>query len=206
LDPAIVIGFSVSMSSESSTVIPSAQVSSDRSDGVGRSSEPMIAPVSVIQYGDFQCLECGRAATTIKLFRERFRSLIRFEYLHFPQLFHEHAVQAAEAAECARAQRRFWPMHDLLMANQDRLDLQFIYDYAEDIRLDMRRFTTEMDDEVHLRKIHADANGGLEVGVYRTPTFLVNGRLVDISSGLSALFEATEHAADKARGSNKLLA
>ena len=97
-------------------------------------------------------------------------------------------------------------MHDLLMANQDRLDLQFIYDYAEDIRLDMRRFTTEMDDEVHLRKIHADANGGLEVGVYRTPTFLVNGRLVDISSGLSALFEATEHAADKARGSNKLLA
>ena len=166
----------------------------------------MIAPVSVIQYGDFQCLECGRAATTIKLFRERFRSLIRFEYLHFPQLFHEHAVQAAEAAECARAQRRFWPMHDLLMANQDRLDLQFIYDYAEDIRLDMRRFTTEMDDEVHLRTVHADAKGALEIGVYRTPTFLVNGQQVDISSGLSALFEAAEHAVDKARARLGLLA
>jgi len=200
------IGFSVSMSSEGSTVIPPTHVSSDRSEGVARSSDPIIAPVSVVQYGDFQCLECGRAATTIKLFRERFRSLIRFDYHHFPQRGHEHAVQAAEAAECARAQRRFWPMHDLLMANQDRLDLQFIYDYAEDIRLDMRRFTTEMDDEVHLPKVQADVKGGLEIGVYRTPTFLVNGQLVDISSGLSALFEATERAVGKARGSNMLFA
>jgi protein-disulfide isomerase len=63
-----------------------------------------------------------------------------------------------------------------------------------------------MDDEVHLPKVQADVKGGLEIGVYRTPTFLVNGQLVDISSGLSALFEATERAVGKARGSNMLLA
>jgi protein-disulfide isomerase len=162
--------------------------------------EPTFIAVSVIQYGDFQCVACGRAATTIKSFRERFGTQILFAYRHFPQdIIHPLAVQASEAAECARAQGRFWPMHDLMMANQERLELQYLYGYAEQLRLEMNRFTAEMDDEVHLPTVRAHIAGGTACGVQSTPTFLVDGQIVDISSGLRSLFEATEYAVNRAR-------
>jgi protein-disulfide isomerase len=125
--------------------------------------------------------------------RQRFHQLIRFSYRHFPLAsIHPHAIQAAEGAECARAQGQFWKMHELLMANQDRLELQHIYDYAERTGLDMARFDTEMENEVYLPTIHSQMAGGVASGVIRTPGFLVDGVLVDSSSGLRALYEATE--------------
>jgi protein-disulfide isomerase len=152
------------------------------------------ASIDVIQYGDYECLDCGRAAITLRSLRQRFHQRMRFSYRHFPLAsIHPHATQAAEAAECARAQGRFWKMHDLLMANQDRLELQHLYDYAEQAGLDMPRFDTEMDDEVYLSTIHSQMAGGIDSGVIRTPAFLVDGILVDSTSGLRALYEATEN-------------
>ena len=171
------------------------RLSTQRSPRALEISEPTLPPVKVIQYGDFECVKCGRAAATIKSFRERFLRKIQFEYRHFPrEQIHPNAVQAAEAAECARAQNRFWAMHDVLIANQDRLDLQYIYGYAEDIGLAMTRFTAEMDDEVHLPVIRAHLKDGLTTGVQSAPAFLVDGHIVDISGGLGSLFEATESA------------
>jgi protein-disulfide isomerase len=153
------------------------------------------ASIDVIQYGDYECLDCGRAAITLQSLRQRLDHRIRFSYRHFPLAsIHPHATQAAEAAECARAQGRFWKMHDLLMANQDRLELQHIYDYAEQAGLDMPRFDTEMDDEVHLPTIHSQMAGGISNGVIRTPAFLVDGILLDSTGGLRALYQATETA------------
>ena len=151
------------------------------------------ASIEVIHYGDYECLECGRAAITLRSLRQRFHQQIRFSFRHFPLAsIHPRATQAAEAAECARAQGQFWKMHELLMANQDRLELQRLYDYAEQTGLDMARFDTEMEDEVYLTIIHSQMAGGIASGVIRTPGFLVDGILVDSSSGLRALYEATE--------------
>ena len=171
------------------------RLSTQRSRRAPEISEPTLAPVNVIQYGDFECVKCGKAATTIKSFRERFRTQIQFAYRHFPrESIHPNAVQAAEAAECARAQNRFWAMHDVLIANQDHLELQYIYGYAEDLGLAMARFTAEMDDEVHLPAVRAHLEKGLATGVQSAPAFLVDGQIVDISFGLGSLFEATENA------------
>jgi protein-disulfide isomerase len=171
------------------------RLSAQRSRRAFEISEPTLAPVKVIQYGDFGCVKCGRAATTIKSFRERFLTQIQFAYRHFPrESIHPNAVQAAEAAECARAQNRFWAMHDVLIANQDHLELQYIYGYAEDLGLAMARFTAEMDDEVHLPAVRAHLENGLAAGVQSAPAFLVDGQIVNISCGLGSLFEATENA------------
>jgi protein-disulfide isomerase len=171
------------------------RLSTQRSRRAPEISEPTLARVNVIQYGDFECAKCGRAATTIKSFRERFRTQIQFAYRHFPrESIHPNAVQAAEAAECARAQNRFWAMHDMLIANQDHLELRYIYGYAEELGLAMARFTAEMDDEVYLPAVRAHVESGLADGVQGAPAFLVNGQIVDISCGLGLLFEATENA------------
>jgi protein-disulfide isomerase len=95
-------------------------------------------------------------------------------------------------------------MHDLLMANQERLELQYLDGYAERLRLQMGRFTMEMDDEVHLPTVHAHIASGTAGGVRSTPTFLVNGRVVDTSSGLRSLFEATEYADHQTREASLL--
>src|SRR5271170_6503370 len=158
-----------------------------------RAFEQSEAPrFEVIQFADFECANCGKAATTMKAFRERFEKQIRFSYKHFPRdSFHPRAAQAAEAAECARAQGRFWRMHDVLMANQDLLELQCIYDYAEQAGLNMARFDRDMDSEIYLPIVREHVADGIAKGVVRTPAFLVDGALVEWSGGLGALYEAT---------------
>jgi len=108
--------------------------------GQGSTIGKQNALVQIAQYGDFECLDCGRAVTTLSSFRRHFAEAIRFSYRHFPlESIHPHATQAAEAAECARAQGSFWKMHDLLMANQNRLTLHCLYDYANYVGLELLR-------------------------------------------------------------------
>jgi protein-disulfide isomerase len=153
------------------------------------------APVTVVEYGDFECPTCKQAAPSVKLLLERFESRVRFAYRHFPQeAIHPHAIQAAEAAECAGAQDRFWLMHDLLFANQAHLDRKHLSGYAERIELDRARFTAEMDDEVYLQRIREHIESGRASHIRATPGFFVNGTIVDVSFGLRALFDAVEAA------------
>ena len=153
------------------------------------------APVTIVEYGDFECPNCKQAAPAVKLLLERFGGRARFVFRHFPlEEVHPHALAAAQAAECAGGQGRFWEMHDLLFANQDHLKSNQLHSYAERLQLDMARYTAEMDDQVYLQRIREQMEGARRSGVRATPTFFVNGRLQDVSFGMRALFDAVEAA------------
>ncbi len=110
---------------------------------------PSNARVIVTEYGDFECPNCKQAAPAVKLLLHRFDGRIRFVYRHFPlEEVHPHALHAAEAAESAGGQGKFWPMHDLLFENQPHLRLPQLRDYAERLELDLPRFMAEMKDHV----------------------------------------------------------
>jgi protein-disulfide isomerase len=157
--------------------------------------------VKVVQYGDFQCPECGRAAASLQDFRHRNDGVIDFTYKHFPASApHRHALAAAAAAECARTQGMFWPMHDLLFRSPARLDPRSLYDHARSIGLDMARFEREMDHEAHMPAIRSHVYSGTLAGVRRTPAYFVDGNLVDFSGGLRGLFAATDSVLLQRRG------
>ncbi len=159
---------------------------------------PAHARVTVTEYGDFECPNCKQAAPAVKLLLDRFAGRIRFVYRHFPlEEVHPHALHAAEAAESSGVQGKFWPMHDLLFANQPHLKLQQLRGYAERLQLDMARYTAEMDDHVYLQRVREQIQGGRESGVRSTPTFFVNGRIQDVSFGLRFLFGAVDAALAK---------
>jgi protein-disulfide isomerase len=154
------------------------------------------APVTIVEYGDFECPNCKQAAPALKLLLERFANRIRIVFRHFPlEEVHPHALGAAEAAECAGGQGKFWEMHDLLFANQDHLRLNQLHSYAERLGLDMARYTAEMDDHVYLQRIREHMDGARRSGVRGTPAFFVNGKIQDVSFGIRALFDAVEAAA-----------
>jgi len=110
---------------------------------------------------------------------------------------HPHALHAAEAAESAGAQGKFWRMHDLLFDNQPHLKLHQLRGYAERLQLDMQRFAAEMDEHVYLQRVREQVQGGRESGVRSTPTFFVNGKIQDVSFGLRLLFDAVDAALAK---------
>jgi protein-disulfide isomerase len=153
------------------------------------------AVVTLTEYGDFECPNCKQAQPAVKLLLERFVGKVRFVFRHFPLTdVHPHAMLAAQAAECAAGQGKFWPMYDLLFDNQAHLDAKHLHGYAERLGLDLARYTAEMDDEVYLQRVREHVQGALASGVRSTPTFFVNGRLEDVSYGLRALFPAVERA------------
>jgi protein-disulfide isomerase len=156
---------------------------------------PEHAPVVVVEYGDFECPTCKQAAPTVRMLLERFASRVRVVFRHFPlEEAHPHALAAAEAAECAGEQGRFWEMHDLLLANQEHLTLRHLHGYAERLGLDMARFTAEMDDHVYTQRIREHQESGRRSHVRSTPGFFVNGAIQDVSFGLNRLFDAVESA------------
>jgi protein-disulfide isomerase len=153
------------------------------------------APVKVVEYGDFECPNCKQAAPAVKLLLERFEERVCYAWRNFPLTdVHPHALRAAQAAEAAGAQGKFWSMHDVLFENQAHLDAQHLRAYAERLGLDMARYTAEMDDEIYLQRVREHMESGKGSGVRGTPTFFVNGRILDVSFGLRALFDAVEEA------------
>jgi len=169
---------------------------SDLSDPINANDHvlgPEHAPVVVVEYGDFECPNCKQAAPSVKLLLERFPNRVRLAYRHFPlEAAHPHALMAAEAAESASEQGKFWQMHDLLFANQQRLELKHLREYAEEVGLEMARYVAEMDDHVYLQRIREHQDSGRRSHLRATPGFFVNGRIQDVSSGLQGLFDAVE--------------
>ena len=156
------------------------------------------APVTIVEYGDFECPNCKQAAPAVKSLLARFTDRVRLVFRHFPlEEVHPHALNAALTAETARAQGKFWPMHDLLFDNQHHLKLKQLRGYAEKLELDMPRFDADMDDEVYLQRVREHIDGGKRSGVRATPTFFVNGTIRDVSFGLHALSDGIEAALRK---------
>ena len=151
------------------------------------------AAVTLVEYGDFECPNCRQAAPAIKLLLHRFAGRLRFVYRHFPlEDVHPHALLAAEAAEAAGEQGKFWLMHDLLFENQAHLKATQLRTYAERLELDLERYTAEMNDHMYLQRVREHIDGGHRSGVSATPTFFANGRREDVSYGLQSLEQALE--------------
>ncbi len=149
------------------------------------------ARVVLVEYGDFECPSCKVAAPTVKLLLERHSGQLRLIFRHFPlEEAHPHALLAAEAAEAAGAQGKFWEMHDLLFDNQSHLKPKDLQHYAERLSLDMTRYHAEMDDHIYLQKVREDIQGGKHSHIRATPTFFLNGVVQDISFGLKPLHDA----------------
>jgi hypothetical protein len=138
---------------------------------------PEEAPVTLVEYGDYECPYCGRAEGTVRELLQAFSEELRYVFRHLPLVeVHPHAELAADAAEAAGAQGRFWQMHDLLFANQRALEPADLRDRAAQLGLDVERFWDEMRSRVHARRVTEDVRSAAESGVAGTPTFFINRR------------------------------
>ena len=135
------------------------------------------APLTLVEYADFECPFCARATGVTKELRERFGDELRYVFRHLPLPdVHPQAELAGRAAEAADRQHRFWDMHDVLFAHQDQLELEDLVGYAAELGLDVERFVRDLDkDEIQVR-IRADVASAEASGARGTPTFFVNGR------------------------------
>jgi protein-disulfide isomerase len=156
---------------------------SDRDHAQG----PADARLTLVEYGDYECPHCARAHPVVKAVQKRLGSRLRFVFRHFPlSNAHPHAQAAAEAAEAAGAQGKFWEMHDTIFENQGALE-------TEDLGLDVDRFASELDREVYGERVRSDFKSGVRSGVNGTPTFFINGARFDGSwdeAGLLAALQA----------------
>jgi protein-disulfide isomerase len=157
---------------------------------------PPDAPVTLVEYGDYECPYCGAAYPNVDSVRRRLGPLVRFAYRHFPLAeIHPHAIRAAEAAEAAGAQGQFWPMHALLYENQDALEDQDFLRYARALDLDVERFAAELAEHVWEPRIREDFMTGVRSGVNGTPTFFINGLRHDGAWDVESLVFALTRAA-----------
>ena len=154
------------------------------------------APVTLVEYGDFECPYCGRAYPIVKKIQERLGDRLRFIFRNFPITnSHPHAEHAAEAAEAAARQGRFWEMHDTLFEHQRALDDRHLVQYASAIGLDATDFEKELTTHVFARRVREDFMSGVRSGVNGTPTFFLNGRRHDEPWDFETLLRAVESAA-----------
>ena len=156
---------------------------------------PPGAPLTLVEYGDYECPYCGAAYPIIKEIQARLGDRLRLVFRNFPiTTSHPHSQQAAEAAEAASAQGKFWEMHDILYENQANLLQQDLLVYGERLGLHVDRFTTDLAEHVHRERVHEDFLSGVLSGVNGTPTFFINGRRHDGSYETETLFGALERA------------
>jgi protein-disulfide isomerase len=160
---------------------------------------PDDAVVTVVEYGDFECSWTQMAAPTARELLTANQD-IRYVWRHLPlEDVHPHAQLAAEAAEAAAVQGRFWQMHDLLLDNQADLHLDALLEYAEQAGLDVERFREDLLSHRYARKVTQDVDSADRAGVVGTPTFFVNGRRHDGSQDLQTLTQVIGEARDRVR-------
>jgi protein-disulfide isomerase len=138
------------------------------------------APIRLLEYGDFECPFCGEAYPLVKEVQQELGQRLCFAFRHFPMTtVHPHAQHAAEAAEAAAEQGRFWEMHDILFENQDDLDDEDLAQYAETLGLDAQRLLAEVQSGAYRPRVREDFRSGVRRGVNGTPTFFINGQRYD---------------------------
>lgn len=158
------------------------------------------ASVTLVEYGDYECPYCGEAFPIVKAIQGSIGDELRFVFRNFPiSTSHPHAEQAAEAAEAAAAQGRFWEMHDHLYENQHNLGDSDLHSYALAIGLDVDVFDKELAEHVHADRAHEDFMSGVRSGVNGTPTFFINGLRHDDSFDFATLLSAVQPVATHPR-------
>jgi protein-disulfide isomerase len=151
------------------------------------------APITIVEYGDYECPWCHNAVPILKQVREQLGDRLRFVFRHFPWTsIHPHASAAAEAAEAAGEQGKFWEMHETLFANQEHLAEVDLGHLALKLGLDIYKFELSRPGEKHRRRISADVAGGQSSGVTKTPTFFINGKRYQGPLETAAIIAAAE--------------
>jgi len=137
---------------------------------------PDEAPVTLVEYGDYECPYCGMAYPIVKEIQRKFGDQLRFVFRNFPlKEAHPHALHAAEAAESAGAQGKFWEMHDAIFEHQHALEDKDLVAYAEAIGIDPDRVADDLSNGTYVKRVREDFRSGVRSGVNGTPTFFING-------------------------------
>jgi Na+/H+ antiporter NhaA len=164
---------------------------------------PADAPLTLVEYGDFECPFCGEATGAVAELRERYGPELRYVFRHLPlQDVHPHAALAAQAAEAAGAQDRFWDMFDVLFAHQDDLELEDVEGYAAELGLDVDRFVADLEEARHVGRVEDDVQSAEASGVTGTPTFFVGDRRHTGAHDAATLGAALDGARAAARASS----
>ena len=159
---------------------------------------PADAAVTLVEYGDYECPHRGRAYPVVKQVQRRLGARLRFVFRNFPlSEGHPHAQHAAEAAECAGAQGRFWEMHDTLFEHQGALLDHHLVEYATALGLDPVRFEDDLRAHAYKTRVREDFMSGVRSGVNGTPTFFIDGVRFDDSWDGDTLTEALTAAAHR---------
>jgi protein-disulfide isomerase len=154
---------------------------------------PEDAPVTLVEYGDYECPHCGRAYPIVHELQRRMGRRLRFVFRNFPLAeIHPHALRAAEAAEAAAAQGKFWEMHDAIFEHQAHLTDADLLRYATVLGVDAVKMKADLAAGTYLDHVQADFTSGVRSGVNGTPTFFINGTRYDESWDLETLLEALE--------------
>ncbi|MEO6778869.1 MAG: thioredoxin domain-containing protein [Gemmatimonadaceae bacterium] len=141
---------------------------------------PADAPVTLVEYGDFQCPSCGMAYVVIKAVQRQLGDNLRFVFRQFPLTqAHAHAEHAAEAAEAAAAENSFWEMHDMLYEHQNALGDRHLVRYAGDIGMDPQTMADALENGTYSDRVREQFMSGVRSGVNGTPTLFINGERVD---------------------------
>jgi len=141
---------------------------------------PSTAPLQLVEYGDFECPYCGHAYYELEEVRERMRGRLCFVFRHFPlSRIHPHAMAAAEAAEAAGEQDKFWQMHNMLFENQESLEHWDLLHHARVLHVDTQRFEDAMASHRNVSRIREHFRSGVVSGVNGTPTLFINGQRHD---------------------------
>ena len=150
----------------------------DRDHAIG----PTDASVTVVNYGDYQCPDCHRRHRQIQKVVDELQSRVRFVYRHFPLVnVHPRALRAAEAAEAAAAQGKFWEMHRHLYISPEKLEDRDLRHYAHSIGLDLKHYDEQMTNSTHTAQILKDYYNAITYGITGTPTTFINGELFAMS-------------------------
>ena len=159
----------------------------DHAEGPGN------APLTLVEYGDYQCPYCGAAYPVVKRLQKRFGKKLRFVFRNFPLTqAHPYALIAAEAAEAAALQGKFWEIHDLLFEQQTLLKPDIIILWAKKTGLNLEQFGNDVKQSIVEKRIKEDRQTGIRSGVNGTPTFFINGTRYDGSPDYDSLLAALE--------------
>ena len=153
---------------------------------------PASAPITIVEFSDFQCPYCSRVESTVKQVMDKYPGKIRFVYRDFPLSFHNQATKAAEAAQCANDQGKFWEFHDALYADQTKLSVPDMQATAERLGLDGAKFKSCVETGKHTAEVSKDIADATKAGVSSTPFFFVNGIAIVGAQGLDTFTQVID--------------
>jgi protein-disulfide isomerase len=162
---------------------------------------PIEAPITLLEYGDYECPYCSRTQRIFKAIQQRLGNNLCFAYRHFPIVdVHPHAEHAAEAAEAASSQGKFWEMHEMLLRNQHALNDKDLAACAAALGLDETKLIGEVTLEIYAMRVRDDFKLGVAAGVNRTPCLFINGSRYDGVFRLEPILTAVTQKKDRVAG------